>query len=67
MNLQEFEDAVVVGDLTQEAVIKKWKKLCSVLSKLDVEIISELIHEGCLQPLVDFESDDMFGTKGLNL
>lgn len=67
MNIQEFEDAILDADLTEDAVKRKWQKICHELAQLDVEIVSELIHNGFLEPLIELESMDGFGTEGLKL
>jgi len=67
MNLQEFEDAIVADELKESAIVAKWKKLCSILSGLDHDIITEMVHNGFLSQLIEIESQDGFGTEGIKL
>lgn len=67
MNLQEFEDAIVADELKESAIVAKWKKLCSILSELDHDMVSEMIHDGVLSQLIEIESQDGFGTEGMKL
>ena len=67
MNLQEFEDAIVADELKESATITKWKKLCSILSELDHNMVTEMIHNGFLAQLIEIESQDGFGTKVIKL
>lgn len=67
MNLREFCDSVVSGDLTDEAILKKWQYFCNHLQMMDVDAVSEFIHEGFLDQFIDYEANDGFGTEGLKL
>lgn len=67
MTLTEFRDAVLDDDLTDGAIKARWQKFCHVLASLEVDIISDLIHDGCLDSLAEAESADAFGTEGMNL
>lgn len=67
MNLQEYCDALVNGDLSDKAIKQKWMKFCQKLSELPVEDISHFVYEGFLDQFVDYEANDGFGTEGMNL
>ena len=67
MTLNEFNDLVMNKELSDDAVLARWKIICHTLMDMDVDSVKDLIESGCIQGLVDFEADDGFGTEGMRL
>lgn len=67
MTLFEFNDLVMNRELSDDAVLARWKIICNILMDMDVDCVKQLIEEGGLEGLVDFEADDGFGTEGMRL
>ncbi len=67
MNLSEFCYAVCDDELKDSAIKNKWSLFCEELNNLDVETIKNLIEDGHMNGLIDYEQDDGFGTEGLKL
>ena len=66
MMIQEFQKNI--EDMTEEAIKKKWNSLLSELKDLDPVTVKELMVDYfILDGLISAESDDMFGTEGMNL
>lgn len=68
MTLNEF--VTNIGDLTDNAVLEKFSKLMKDIENRfqnDPETLRSYIEDGLLDSFLDFESNDFFGTEGLNL
>ena len=67
MTLQEFVDATVNEELTDEAFQKKWAKFLVVLAEMDIDTLKDIINDGALDFFTEYESMDGFGTEGMKL
>lgn len=67
MTLQEFVDATVTEELTDEAFQKKWARFLVVLAEMDIDSVKSVINDGALDFFIEYESIDGFGTEGMKL
>lgn len=65
MTLSEFTSSY--EDLTDAALLKKWKSLLAVLEKLSADEVKHLIQEGALDTMEYEEDNDFFGTEGMKI
>lgn len=67
MTLQEFINSV--EDLTDKALVQKFRLFLEECEQLcdDPDILREEIQNGLLDKFGDIESNDVFGTEGMDL
>ena len=67
MTLQEFCEYTVTGAMTDEGIQNRWNRFCEELKNMDVYQIKDMIEDGFLDSLLEFENEDGFGTEGMKL